>query len=141
MEKHNQLSDKEFETQFTQKTLAPRLFSHEAHLRLAWIHIQQYGVKQALENIRHQIADFALHHGAKDKYHDTITVAAVRAVYHFMLTSTSSSFSEFIHENPRLKTEFWKLLTTHYRPERIKSPEARNSYLEPDLLPFDPIPS
>ena len=140
MEPHFDLSDDEFEQQFADCTLAPKLFSHEAHLRLAWIHIKRYGIHTAIENIREQIQRFALHHGAKTKYHDTITVSAVRAVYHFMLASQTETFAGFIEENPRLKTEFWSLLITHYNPKLLKSSRARKAYVEPDLLPFDPLP-
>ena len=43
IEKHYQLSDEEFEQQFQNCLLSPVLFTHEAHLRLAFIHILKYG--------------------------------------------------------------------------------------------------
>jgi hypothetical protein len=42
-ELHFSLTDIEFENQFENGTLKPELFSHEAHVRLAWIHIKKYG--------------------------------------------------------------------------------------------------
>ena len=139
MEKHLQLSDSTFEEQFTNCTLSPELFSHEAHLRLAWIHITKYGVQKAIENICKQIRHFAAFHGADGKYNETVTVAAVRAVHHFLLLSEADNFSDFIAENSRLKTHFKQLLETHYRIDIFNSEEAKNKFLEPDLLPFDPI--
>jgi hypothetical protein len=38
MEKHLELTDLEFEANFKNCSLNPDIFSHEAHLRLAWIH-------------------------------------------------------------------------------------------------------
>ena len=51
MERHYQLTDNQFETQFADLSMDPTLFSHEAHLRLAWIHIKHHGVDKAIENI------------------------------------------------------------------------------------------
>ena len=137
MKNHFTLSDDEFERQFANITLDPTLFSHEAHIRLAWIHISKYGVGQAIDNICQQIPAFAGFHGAPDKYHATVTVAAVRAVYHFMLKSRSGTFADFIDEFPRLKYNFMDLLHAHYGMDLFQSELARTEYVEPDLLPFD----
>jgi hypothetical protein len=83
MEPHYHLDDAAFETAFANASLDPSLFSHEAHLRLAWIHIHQYGIEQAIENICSQLMAFTKAVGAADKYNHTLTIAAVRAVYHF----------------------------------------------------------
>lgn len=134
---HFQLSDKAFEQQFASLQLNPALFSHEAHLRLAWIHVTRYGIDQAIENVTNQIKAFAEHHGAHGKYHTTVTIAAVRAVYHFVIKSDSANFKDFITEFPQLKNEFTKLLASHYSTDIFKSTAARESFLEPDLAPFD----
>lgn len=136
MEPHFNLSDQEFELHFANGTLDPTLFSHEAHIRLAWIHVTKYGVDQACENICSQILSFDRTHGDGTKFHYTLTCAAVRAVYHFTQKSNSGDFQNFIAEFPQLKYEFRYLIQTHYRLELITSEEARNSYVEPDLLAF-----
>jgi hypothetical protein len=46
MEALHQLSNREFEEQFSNMHLDPALFTHKAHLRLAWIHISRYGCEQ-----------------------------------------------------------------------------------------------
>lgn len=137
MTTHHDLTDAAFENQFTTLTLDPTLFSHEAHLRLAWIHIRRYGIEKAIENMCEQIQRFATHHGDSGKFNITLTVAATRAVYHFALRSTTNTFKDFIAENNRLLTEFKQLLSSHYATNIFTSDQARKSYLEPDLLPFD----
>lgn len=137
MEKHFELTDQEFETQFEKLTLHPVLFSHEAHIRLAWIHIKQYGLDQAIENICTQIKAFATFHGDADKYNHTVTIAAIRAVYHFMLKAGLDNFSDFITTHPRLKTSFKQLIESHYSTNIFASSQAKEAYLAPDLLPFD----
>ena len=137
MEQHLRLTDAQFEHQFENCTLDPALFSHEAHLRLAWIHIKKYGSEKACLNVCQQIRKFDNTFGKGDKFHNTLTVAAVKAVYHFTLKSKSNTFSEFITEFPRLSHSFKDLIETHYGFDVFRSKKAKHSYLEPDLVPFD----
>ena len=137
MEKHFELTDKEFERQFSTCTLDASNFTHEAHLRLAWIHIHNYGIDKAIENITSQLQDFTKSLGASDKYNKTVTISAIRAVYHFMVRSQRTDFKSFISENPQLKFNFKELLSTHYSTDIFKSERAKREYLEPELLPFD----
>ncbi len=139
MEAHFKINDADFEQQFSSCKLAPNLFTHEAHLRLAWIHIRKYGARQALVHITSQIKRFAGFHGDHDKYHETVTVAAVRAVHHFIRKSSTTSFQDFIAEFPRLKYEFASLLDQHYSASIFKSKTAKKDFLPPDLIDFDPL--
>ncbi len=138
MENHRLLSDAEFEAQFANLTFAASDFTHEAHLRLAWIHIKKYGVDQAVENICLQIKALVDHLGVSEKYHATVTEAAVRAVYHFILKSRKEPFLSFMKENPQLISEFKALLNSHYSFDIFKSEAARQKFLVPDIAPFDP---
>ena len=139
MEQHFQLTDTEFNKQFTNCTLNPELFSHEAHLRLAWININKYGIEQAEKNIQDQLRKFVKFVGAKDKYNVTLTLAATKAVYHFMLKSNSDNFKDFILEFPKLKYNFNELMDSHYGFDIYNSDQAKREFLEPDLIPFDCI--
>jgi hypothetical protein len=136
MESHFELSDEAFEQQFADCSLNPAIFSHEAHIQLAWIHIKKYGVEQAVENICSQLLAFVDHVGARDKYNKTLTVAAVRAVHHFMSKTDADSFADFILLCPRLKTQFKELMAAHYGIDIYHSEKAKQEYLEPDLLAF-----
>ena len=137
MEKHFELSDSEFEKQFISCELKPADFSHEAHLRLAWINIDKYGIQQAEKNIQNQLQKFVEFVGAKDKYNMTLTLAAIKAVYHFTLKSKSDNFMDFITEFPRLKYNFKELMDFHYGFDIYNSEKAKTEFLKPDLIPFD----
>ena len=115
MGKHYKFSDLEFEMHFKKCSLDPELFSHEAHLRLAWIHINKYGLDMAIKNICVQLRDFVASFGAQDKFNKTLTVAAINAVYHFMQRSNSENFRDFINAFPLLKDDFKKLIGCHYK--------------------------
>lgn len=137
MREHRNLSDFEFVQRFENCTLDPHLFSHEAHLRLAWIQIKKNGISLAIDNVRDQIMKYVKSLGEEDKYNETVTVAAVKAVNHFMIRSNSYDFTSFILENNRLVENFKNLLLTHYKTNIFESNIAKKKYLPPDLIPFE----
>ncbi|CAM1343436.1 hypothetical protein [Tenacibaculum amylolyticum] len=136
MDTHFDMTDAKFENQFQNCTLNPQLFSHEAHLRLAWIHIKKYGVTIAEQNIQNQLQDFVKHVGATDKYHTTLTIAAIRMVNHYIQQSKAKDFQEFIKEFPELNNSFKALINSHYSYDIFSSEEAKSVFLEPDKVPF-----
>lgn len=136
MEQHFILTDNEFETQFADTSLDPTLFSHEAHLRLAWIHISKYGETKAIDHITKQLQNFVQHLGVTDKYNETLTVAAIKAVKHFMQKEPLETFYDFITTHPRMKTDFKNIIEQHYGFDIFNSPKAKEMYLQPDLLEF-----
>lgn len=137
MQNHFRLSDEEFLSQFIRCELNPADFSHEAHLRLAWIDVRKYGLEQGEKKIQTQLKAFVEFVGAKDKYNATVTIAAMRVVYHFMQKSTAENFKDFIAESPRLKNNFKELLDCHYSFDIFNSAEAKTGFLEPDLVAFE----
>ena len=137
MKSHYDLTNAEFELQFDSCKLDSNLFSHEAHLRLAWIHITKYGIEKALINIQSQLTRYVTHVGESTKYNKTVTVAAIKAVHHFILKSKSDNFMDFIAEFPRLQNNFKGLMDRHYGVDIFKSAKARKEFISPDLLPFD----
>jgi len=137
MKEHYELNDNEFEQQFSDCTLNETVFSHEAHLRLAWIYLLKYGLEMAISNICDQLQNYVRAVGAGDKYNKTLTIAAVRAVYHFMQKSQATNFHDFIRECPRLRYNFRELMGSHYKIDIYNSAEAKKEFIEPDLLPFN----
>ncbi len=137
MDNHYQLSDQEFIAQFANCSLPPSLFTHEAHLRLAWVLISTYGLEAACPLSCQHIKNFDIVHGDGSKFNTTVTIAATKVVYHFIQKSQSSTFQDFIQEFPRLKYNFRELLDCHYGFDIFSSIQAKTAYLAPDLLPFD----
>lgn len=136
MRSHHQLSDREFLDQFENCLLIPSLFTHEAHLRLAWLNIELFGLEIAHGKICEQIKRFASHNGAPEMYHHTVTIAAVYAVNHFKKRSTSSTFKQYIIEFPELLTEFKAIINSHYSIDIFQSKKAKKEYIQPDISPF-----
>ena len=107
MASHFQLSDQEFAQQFEQCTLPPNWFSHEAHLRLAWIMIQRWGVEEAARQMCRQISKFDQVHGDGTKFNTTVTVAAVKVVHHFMEAGTVPKFSSAFNRVSPVKRQLY----------------------------------
>ena len=135
-EKHHLLNDVQFEEKFQKCTLPPVLFTHEAHLRLAYIHVTKYGLKTAINNLCIQISDFERKFGDGRKYNKTITVAAIKVIYHFINKSKNLDFKNLLKEYPRLKSNFKTLIKKHYSLNIFIDKTAKHLFLEPDLLPF-----
>ena len=136
MEKHWKLSNDEFEEQFSTCNFRPLWFTHEAHLRLAWIYIIKYGKKLAFEKYRRQLQDFADKYNAEGKYNATVTFASIEIISNYIQNSDAYDFQDFIKEFPQLKTNFKGVLQTHYSGDIFTTKEAKQQILQPDLIPF-----
>lgn len=124
--------DRAFRAAFEACAVEPGAFNHEAHLRLAYVYLVEVGPSSAHDRMRQSLLAFLAHHGVPpEKYHETLTRAWVLAVSHFMDRAASSSFAEFAANSQPLLNS--KVMLTHYTAEKLFSPEARASYVEPDL--------
>lgn len=136
MENHRNLTDFDFMNQFEACIFPSSDFTHEAHLRLAWINISKHGLRKAIPQTERLIIAYVNSLGAESKYHATVTIGAVKAVGHFMNLSQSNTFSDFIDKNSALLTDFKGLLRSHYSFDIFNSEEAKTTFIEPDLQEF-----
>lgn len=128
--------DHNFRSDFEACTVPPSLFSHEAHVRLAYVYLVGHDVESAVQKMREALLNFIEHNDIpRSKFHETITRAWVLAVRHFMNKSSSTSSADFIAKNQELLDS--KIMLTHYSASVLFSSDARASFVEPDL---DPIP-
>ena len=130
------LTDEAFITQFENCMLNPDIFSHEAHLRLAWIYLTLHGEQEACRKTALHLQAYVKHLGAEAKFNYTLTIASVKAVHHFMQICQQDTFTGFINEFPELKYNLKGLLATHYSVDIFNLPEAKIHWLEPDLSAF-----
>ena len=133
---HWKYTDDEYEQVFASYRLKPGMFSHEAHLRLAYIHITKYGPKQAEINMCDQIKGYAESLGYYDKFNKTVTIASVKTMHHFMDKSNTNSFEGLMQEFPQLLNDFRGILSQHYGFNVFADKRAKKEYVEPDLQPF-----
>lgn len=105
-ERHRLLPDEAFVRAFTACTLEPGLFSHEAHLRLAWILITRHGLMKASEMLCRLLKEYDRVYGDGTKFDSDLTLAAARTVDRFQKRSRSASFTDFLKDNPCLLEKF-----------------------------------
>jgi hypothetical protein len=129
-------ADRQFLADLEAGRIEPASFDHRAHVRAAYIYLAERGAEGAAERMRDTLLGFLHRHGIEaSKYHETITRAWILAVHHFMqLTPASSSADEFITANDRLLDS--RIMLTHYSAELLFSPQARATFVEPDLGPI-----
>ncbi len=143
------MTDTEFLTAFEEASLARTKWTHEAHVRVAWLYLTQNPPPTALERVRQGIqklnAEFrrkarlvcSAVYGKKsstDGYHDTITVAFVTLIASRL--QPVEDFPTFRDRNTDLFDRTLPVLLQHYSPHRLSSVEARKAFLEPDLKPL-----
>jgi hypothetical protein len=125
--------DLAFRTAFETGTVAPGDFTHRAHLRLAYICLCESDVETAATRIRSALKAFLARNNVDpSKYHETLTLAWLKAVRHFMARARDSgSFDTFLSKDDRLLDT--DIMLTHYARETLFSDVARNAFVMPDL--------
>jgi hypothetical protein len=114
-------------------------FPHRAHLRMAWLYVTTLGPEQAIDKAALGIRSLAKQNGVPTLYHDTITRAWIYAVAAAIGHSSSTTFTGFIDEHPRLLDKH--LLLEHYTKGVLTSPEARAAWVAPDISPIPGVPA
>ena len=111
------------------------------HLRVGWIHARRYGVDGAVERLRDCIQRLnetnGIVNGPDSGYHETITRAWVTLIASLDAGDDEPAVhsAEFVERHPELLDQ--KILLRHFTRDRIMSREARASWVEPDMRPFD----
>jgi len=128
--------DKSFLCAFESATLDISTFRHREHLRIAYILLVQNDLGRAVEKARFGLRRLWEQNGiTRDKYHETLTVAWIQAVNHFMLSSTAVRCAdEFLAHNPQLLNK--DIIYTHYSEDVILSQQSRSVFVPPDLSPI-----
>ena len=132
------MDDQAFLKAFEDGTLAPNEFTHEAHIRMAWLYLRAYGWDEGITHIRDGIQQFAKRVGASTKYHETITVFWARIVLHMIHEQPMiERFEEFMAHFPQVLDS--RLISGYYSAELLVTPEARQVWMEPDLRALPPL--
>lgn len=127
---------------FRQATLTPDQFDHRAHVRLAWLLLQDQSFEDALAELREGLPRVLQAFGLEDLpdqgYHETTTQAflhlvASTAAHHAGGEAATDSLA-FVEAQPQLLSS--KLLRLYYSPGRRKAAAAKKRFLEPDLAPL-----
>jgi hypothetical protein len=147
------MSDDEFLAAFEGCQFARKEWTHEAHVRMAWLYLRRVSADEdVFERVRSGIkrlnAAFVRRDQARcmptprkepdprglDGYHETITVAFVTVIASRM--KPGEDFPTFRDRNPDLFDRKFPAILKHYSPERLFSSAAKAEFIEPDLEPL-----
>ena len=116
------MTDDEFLARLRDCSLAPAMFNHLGHVRLARICLARYPLEQAVGVVCGTISAYAASLGAAGKFHWTVTEALVR-----LLAAGHTPDGDAR-----------ALLARHYSAPLLASLAARSSFVAPDLAPLPP---
>lgn len=133
------MTDDEFLAAFEAAAFSRPEWTHEAHVRMAWLYLTRFPTAQALELVRTGIQKLNARVGSPDGYHETITAAFVRVIAARL--EPGEGYAAFRGRNPELFDRALAALLRHYTRERLHSPEARRAFVEPDGAALPPAPT
>lgn len=130
------MNDEEHLRRFEDRSLPLDQWSHRAHLKVAYLYLIQFSLAETLERLRTGIQAYNAAHGIQDTptggYHETMTQVWLQLVYttlrQFGPADTADAFFE---AQTQLRDKRTPLL--FYSRELIMSPEAKRSFVAPDL--------
>jgi hypothetical protein len=132
------MNDDELWDAFVSATLPEKDWTHQGHLRVAWLYSRRHPLDEAHVLMRVGIIRLNKTHGlvetAARGYHETITrvwLAVVRSLMNEVRAESSLAFVEACGD--RLARD---ALLRHYSRERLMSVEARARYVDPDVSPL-----
>ena len=121
---------------FENFTPPPQGFGHAEHLTVALWYLARLPEREAAQRMRGGLKKFAAHHGS-NLYHETITLFWLRAVGAFLGRERQG---RALHELANLLAASHgdkRLVSDYYSPQLLASDEAKSSWVEPDVKPFD----
>jgi len=128
------MTDDEFLRALERCELPESEFGHAAHVRAAYLYLQEADFAGALERISRAIRNYATHLGKPDRYHETITVAYVALVQqHICERGNGGGWVAFARDNPELFQP--GLLRQFYSQAQLESEMARRVFLLPRAAP------
>lgn len=133
------MTDDEFLHAFESARLTRSDWTHEAHVRMAWLYSRREPtLEAALARMRSGIPRLNAALGtAPHLYHDTVTCAFGTAVYRRATQSDApATWPAFRTGHPELFDKSRPLLHRHYDPATLATDAARTGYVPPDREPI-----
>ena len=121
---------------FEAGTLAPDQFNHHAHMTVALWYLSRMPFSEAIATMRTNIQHFAARHQQSQLYHETITGFWMRLLRHVLDSADPSTAFPDIVDHAITTFGTMQVFFRHYSKERAFSPEARQRWVNPDLIPM-----
>ncbi len=118
--------------QFENLDLPPEQFGHREHLRLAWTMLMRWPLHRAMDRLVRGLKRFVSHHGAADRYHETITLFYLFEIDRRLAEQgKAETWHRFLDANPDLAGPQRDFLRRHYPADVLQSDVAREHFVPP----------
>ena len=128
------MDDDEFLRAFLKGWPAGEKFHHYDHLRIAWLVIDRHGPEPAAEIVGSRLKAMAIAQGVAPLYNETMTRFWIRLLAHVRDATGARNIDEAIQKVPMLAGK--NLAQRHWSRTLMFGPEARATWVEPDLVPL-----
>lgn len=133
------VNDDEHLRRFEDQSLPLDLWHHRAHLKVAYLYLTRFGFEEALRRLRFGIRSYNAFHNIADLptsgYHETMTCAWLQLVNTTLCQfGPAASADTFFDRQTQLNEK--RALLLFYSRDLIMSPEAKCSFVPPDLAPL-----
>jgi hypothetical protein len=133
------VSDDEHLRRFEDQSLPLGLWNHRAHLKVAYLYLRRFSFDEALQRLRDGIKAYNAAHKIADSltsgYHETMTQAWLQLV-HTTLCQFGPADSADAFFDAQTQLSQTRTLLLFYSRDRVRSPEAKSSFITPDLAPL-----
>lgn len=134
-----QMDEQEFLEMFEQKRFPFNQWRHRPHVTVAYLYLRKLSLEEAIDTMRDRIQAHNAANGLMGAYHETLTQVWARIIYAIMAThGPSDSAKNFFDRHTYLLNKMLPLM--FYTHQRIMSKQARDAFLEPDLMPLPTPP-
>ncbi len=132
------MDDDELWRRFARQEFTPAEWTHEMHLRTAFLHLARYELDEAHLRMRAGIIRLNQRHGLEETaqrgYFETMTRAWLHLVGAARRRTRATSSFELLDQSPELMDRALPL--RHYSKSVLMSARARAIYVEADLEPL-----
>lgn len=134
------MTDAEFLKAFESCCLSADQWTHQAHVRMAWLYLQRMPLPLAIPVVREGIKRYNVSLNKPLGYHETITQAFLHLISDRIQNGkVPQSFELFCSQHPDLLDREMKALLAHYQKETLFSQLARETFVCPDVSPLPTI--
>ena len=133
------MNDDEHLRRFEDQSLPREVWHHRAHLKVAYLYLTRFPFEEALQKMRMGVKAYNAATGIVDTptggYHETMTQAWLQLV-HTTLCQFGPAVSADAFFDAQTQLNEKRTLLLFYSRARIMSPEARVTFVLPDLAPL-----
>jgi hypothetical protein len=132
------MTDDVFLQQFESRTLPFAQWTHRAHLKIAYLYLTRLDFEAAAQKVCDGIRAYNAANNVPESptrsYHQTTTMAWLHIIAAMLAEyGPAATADEFLDAQPQLTQ---KILRLFYSCERFASPEAKTTFIAPDLAPL-----